>query len=374
MPISPTARFSLFSSALNAVIGVQLAFWPLWLTSRGLDPTQLGLLAGIGIWTRVVTTPFIGAAADRSGDRRKVMLALALFHFAASFLFIPARGFWQLTSISVITGLAFAALVPLGENATLQARVDYGRVRIWGSGTFLAMTLLVGRILLEAPPDSLLVLLLVSCVLVWGAAWLLPRTEGTAARPAPRAWLGLLTPRNGLFFLAAGLIQASHAIYYGFSSLYWRSLGYSTETIGGLWAEGVIAEIILFYWSRHFLGRIAPGYLMVLGAGAGVVRWTVLGAATSLPAFYAVNFMHCFTFAAAHLGAMYYLFNNMPPAQAATAQSLYTATQGIAFGLVSLASGALYEAYGGSAYFPMAAMAAAGALCALKLARSARAG
>ena len=369
MPISATARFSLFSSAVNAIIGVMLAFWPLWLKSRGLDATEIGVLVGIGLWVRVLATPFVGALADRTGNRRAVMLLLSGVSLVISCLLVPAYGFLPVLLISTLYGTCFWSLTPLTESAVLQADVDYGRVRIWGSGTFLVVTLLIGRLLVAAPPDTLLVLLLACGILVLATTWLLPATGTKPRQREPGAWRLLIRPRHGLFLAAAALIQASHVVYYSFSTLYWQSLGFDTDTIGWLWAEGVIAEIALFYWSRPLLRRIRPTHLMVLGGGAGVLRWSVLATATSVPAVAAVNFMHCFTFAAAHLGAMYYVLRSAPPAQAGMAQSLYSAAQCMGFGLVSLVSGALYQAAGGGAFLAMAAMAAAGTAAALLLSR-----
>src|SRR3546814_17623669 len=47
-----------------------------------------------------------------------------------------------------------------------------------------------------------------------------------------------------IFLVASALIQASHAAYYGFSSLYWRASGIGETAIALLWAEGVVAEIL----------------------------------------------------------------------------------------------------------------------------------
>jgi predicted MFS family arabinose efflux permease len=66
---------------------------------------------------------------------------------------------------------------------------------------------------------------------------------------------------------------------------------------------------------------------------------------------------------------MYYLLRNAPASHAGTAQSAYSASQGIGFGLVALFAGALYDAIGGSAFYAMAGMSAAGALAAFLLGR-----
>jgi len=369
MPISATIRFSLLTSAINGIVGVMLAFWPLWLKSRGLDATEIGVLVGVGLWVRVPATPLVGRLADRTSDRRAVMLTLASASFVISCLLIPAYGFLPVLLISTLYGTCFWSLGPLTESAVLEADVDYGRVRIWGSGTFLVVTLLIGRLLITAPPDTLLVLLLIGGVLVLATTWALPATGGIARPHEAKTWRPLIHPRHILFWAAAALIQASHIVYYSFSTLYWQSLGFDTDTIGWLWAEGVLAEIALFYWSGHLLRRFRPSHLMALGGIAGTLRWTVLATATSIPAVAAVNFMHCFTYAAAHIGAMFYVLRNAPPAQAGTAQSLYTAAQCLGFGLVSLVSGALFQAAGGGAFLAMAAMAATGAVAALLLSR-----
>jgi MFS transporter, PPP family, 3-phenylpropionic acid transporter len=371
MLTSPIARFSLFSAASNLVIGVQIAFWPLWLTARGLTALEIGILAGAALWIRLAVNPLVGVLAD-SGDVRRIMLALAAGGLIGYALFIPAYGLWPLLLISTASSACFAALTPLADNAVLQARIDYGRMRIWGSLTFLLITLLIGRLLVNAPPDTLLALLILAGVAVLASTWALPTAPAPVSGHAGGAWRTLLRPRHVLFLASAALIQASHTVYNNFSTLYWQSLGFDTDTIGWLWAEGVIAEIALFYYGRALLRRLQPAHLMALGGIAGVLRWTVLGTAVSLPALLAVNFMHCFTWAAAHLGAMYYLLRHAPAGQASTALSVYSATQGLGFGLVSLFSGALYEAIGGGAFLAMAAMCAAGALGALVLAFGSR--
>ena len=369
MLVSPTVRFAFFNSAIAGTVSVLMAFWPLWLTSRGLDATEIGVLGAIGLWVRVAATPLFGMVADRSGKPRLAMLLLAGGSLAISSLLIPAYGFPAILAISTAFGTLFWTIGPLAESAILRASVDYGRVKLWGSLTFLVMTVVIGRVLVTAPRDALLALLLGGSGLVFAAIWFLPASAGPTQHHDPRGWRPLLHPRQMLFFLAAALLQASHVVYYSFSALYWRGLGYSTDAIGWLWAEGVMAEIMLFYWSAPLLRRVRPTHLMALGGVAGVIRWTTLATATALPALAAVNFLHCFTFASAHLGAMFYLLRNTPSAHAGTAQSLYTTAQCVGFGLVSLFSGALYEAVGGNAYLLMAGMSAAGAGAAVLLSR-----
>src|SRR5579862_1728156 len=169
MLASPTIRFALFTAVSNATIAVLMAFWPLWLTSRGLDATEIGVVGAIVLWVRVGVTPLLGMLADRSGRPRVVMLLLAGASLAISALFIPAYGFMPILLINTAFGALFWTIGPLAETAILRASVDYGRVKLWGSLTFLVMTVVIGRLLVDAPRDTLLALLLGGGALILGS-------------------------------------------------------------------------------------------------------------------------------------------------------------------------------------------------------------
>ena len=372
MSAAPARRYALFTAAIFAVFASQLAFWPLWLTSRGLDAAEIGLLYAFTLMVRVATTPFLGILTYRA-DSRRLIVALSLVLLAGFCLYVPAYGFLAILSISAVTGTCLAALPSLTDNAVLQAGLDYGRVRLWGTITFLAMTLVIGRAMVDAPPDRLLIFVLGGGLLTAAGAWALPRGDKRAAAPRQGGWRVLLARRQGLFFLTVALIQASHAAHNQFSALYWRSLGFSTETIGWLWAATCVAEVALFYWGRALLARVPPVRLLFIGGLAGLSRWTVLGTTSALPLLAAAQALHCLTFAAAHLGALNYLLRNIPPSHAGAAQLAYSAALGIGFGLASLLSGILYQASGGSAAFlAMAVMAGLGAFAASRLAHQVR--
>ena len=171
-----------------------------------------------------------------------------------------------------------------------------------------------------------------------------------------------------VFLAAATLVQGSHSVLYIFGTLHWRAIGISDGTIAVFWAEGTLAEVVLFFLGAPLLRRIGPLGLIALGGGAGLVRWTVTAFATAVPVIALVQLLHAFTFGAAHLGAMHHLARTVPEEQAATGQALYTAIVGsIGPGLIILPLGALYAAGGGLAYLAMAAIAVAGAAVSLWL-------
>jgi len=368
-------RYAAFYGAVFLLLGIYLPFWPVFLKGRGLDAAEIGLLFALLSWTKVATTPAIAQIADRSGRAKATLViaaALSLVFFAA---LTGARGFWPILLIMLPAAACHQALTPIAESQTMAAvlreRLDYGRIRLWGSLAFILGSVGAGFLIADRTPDLVLFLCLGALGLTVLAALALPGRREPPHKATRSSPFALLRNRRFLLFLgAASLLQASHAAYYGFSALHWQAAGLSEVTIGWLWAEGVIAEVLLFAFSGAVLARAGPAALLMLAAGAGMLRWTVLAASTDLSFLIAVQALHGLTFGAAHLGAMHFVARAAPPGLTATAQSLYSAVSGgIAMGLAMLLAGALYEAAAGGAFLAMAVLSLGGLILALVLRR-----
>ena len=158
---------------------------------------------------------------------------------------------------------------------------------------------------------------------------------------------------------ATAFVQSGHAVVYSFSTIHWKSIDFPETIIGLLWAEGVVAEIIIFQYSGAIIKYIRPIMLIVLGGIAGVIRWTIMGYTDALVALVIAQALHGLTFGATHLGAIHYISDTIPPNLSATAQSLLSAVvMGVAIGITTMVSGALYGAIGSQAYFSMTAISA----------------
>jgi MFS transporter, PPP family, 3-phenylpropionic acid transporter len=367
-------RLALFYAAVFIVVGVRVPFWPPWLAARGLSAAEIGIVLGVTQWAGVAAAPMAGVAVDRGVDARRMMLLLSLAAAAGFLLCLPAAGFTELLLLSAATNAFFSALTPLADNVTLAAayagKLDYGRIRLCGSASFVVTVLLIGLLPAERPADLPLVLLIGASALTFLACLALPRGAPALRQARPASWRALTTPRFFVFLAAATLVQGSHTVFYGFGVLQWQSIGLDSLTISLLWDEGVVVEIMLFYWGAKLLRRCRPIDLLVLGGGAGLVRWTVMAFATSVPVLALAQLLHALTFAAAHLGAMHYLARSIPEEHGATGQTVYAAVVGgIGPGLMIWLAGGLYAATGARSYLAMAGLAAAGGLVALTLGR-----
>ncbi|NKB49163.1 MAG: 3-phenylpropionate MFS transporter [Alphaproteobacteria bacterium] len=372
MPSTLTIRYAGFYGGFFLTAGILLPFWPLWLESRGLGAVQIGILLALGPWVRVLTNPLVAQIADRSGRAKAVLVIFAGLSVLAFAGFIPAQGFWWIAAISLLATICLPAMLPIGESqvmaAVLRHKLDYGRIRLWGSITFIVGTLGAGRLLTGRDPDLILLLILAALALTFVAAVWFPQ-QSSETDKAERGGVATLLrqPRFVLFVVTASLLQASHAVLNGFSSLHWRAAGISETFIGGLWAEGVIAEVLLFSVSGFFVARLGPVGLLTLAGIAGVVRWTVLAQTTDLATLAIVQVLHGVTFGAVHLAAMHFVARNAPPGLSATAQGIYASMTGLAMGLAMIGAGRIFAAFDGKAFFAMAVISAIGTVMALLL-------
>jgi PPP family 3-phenylpropionic acid transporter len=370
-----SARLSAFYAAYFGTVGVWLPFWPVWLASKELDPAQIGLVLAVGFWVRILTNPLVGWLSDARGERRRPMVVLGALATLGYLGFAAASVPWHFIVLSAVTGATYTVLVPFADSVTL-ARVrsdaiDYGRVRLWGSLAFIATSVAAGRLLSDRSSDLVLWLVVSGVGLTFLSCVAMPSAPPAEGRPvASFGDLGRLLrqSRYVLLVLSCALVQSSHAVYYGFATLHWQAAGHSGTVAGLLWAEGVVAEILLFFAGARVLARLEPATLIAVGGLAGVVRWLVLAETTLLPALVAVQLLHGLTFAATHLGAMTALGRTVPESLSATALTVYsTAVGGAALGLGMSIAGSLYASHRGAAFFFAAALGAAGAIAALLL-------
>ena len=95
-PISNPTRLSLYYAAYFAVIGILLPFWPVWLSTKGLTATQIGLVLASAPFVRAFASPVIAQFADQKGLRQPIMMGLTAVAAAAFAAFYFTDGFWGL--------------------------------------------------------------------------------------------------------------------------------------------------------------------------------------------------------------------------------------------------------------------------------------
>ncbi|MCX5515186.1 hypothetical protein C3941_12575 [Kaistia algarum] len=364
MPAAPPTfalRISIFYAASFVIGGIVVPFLPVWLKYRGFTPELISACLALPLFARLIFTPIGSWVADRAPNRR---FAIVLFAILALACFVPAVFVSGPVAILILTGLAISVtslIQPATDALALTGYrrfgLDYGTMRVWGSISFVAVSLVAGAIVGWFGEPVLTLLLVGGYAIAAIAAFFLPvtppieRAMDDAAKPAtaPVSVWSVLAKRSFLAILiSTSLIQASHGVFYGFSSIHWASLGFSGSEIGALWAIGVIAEVLMLRFSGRFRWLGAEG-LIIVGAIGAIVRWTLYPFITHFAPSLLLQTLHGLTFAAAFVGMQMGIARDVDEERTASAQGACQVAAGLLMALTTLAGGPLYVHFQGGA-------------------------
>jgi PPP family 3-phenylpropionic acid transporter len=361
-------RLALFYSALCAALGVQMPFLPVWFAAKGLDAAAVGVALATPLLVRLLAMPFASRIADQCDAVRAVIVSCA----TASLLSYSIVGLMQapaaIMAAFALASIFYTPLMSLADAYALRGLAlrgrSYGPVRLWGSAAFIAGTL-GGGVLLDSIDARALIWVVVAAMGVnaVAACTLAPVAERRRQRENISSRVLLRDHRFLGAALAAGFIQASHAVYYGFSALQWQSAGYDGVIIAMLWTVGVIAEIVLFAASARI--ALDPTVLLLAGAAGGVVRWAGMAFDPGRELLVPLQCLHAFSFGATHLGALAFVARLAPVGLGASAQGYLAVVLAVVMAGSMALSGELYAHWQSGAYWAMAALAALGGLVSL---------
>jgi PPP family 3-phenylpropionic acid transporter len=358
------ARLALFYGTLFGLTGTYLPFFPVWLKAIGIDASWIGIITAAPSVTRFTILPFVTGLAEKRQSLRGALIIAA---------FATALGFSVLGLLRepVAVFIAFALMaciwtpmVPLTDGYALKgvARfgLNYGPLRLWGSAAFVVGAMACG-LLLDTIAARHLIWIIAGVAGLGALASLgLQPLDAASVKPSETSGARALLREPGFLaiIVAAALIQGSHAAYYTFASIAWQGAGLGGLTIAGLWAVGVIAEILVFAVSPTF--TLSPVMLVVIAAVSAVARWLITAQEPPLAVLAAVQTAHGLTFGLTQVGIMGLMVRNVPGHVMARGQGYLAACGGIVMSSASIVSGAIYAQYGQGVYYAMAAMALAG--------------
>ena len=365
-------NFAAFFFTYYAYAGAFITYAALYFAARGMTVPQIGVLMSLIQVMRIVGPNVWGWVADHTQQRASVLRLTACAALATFAGFFVADSFVQFVIAMVLVNLFTSAQTPLSEALMLsEMRGDlsnYGRVRLWGSVGFIVSVLAAGYCLEWFGVASLLWFAGAFLLLVLGASLRIRDVpHPPAAHGAPRLQHVLRKPEVAAFFLSAALMCGAHMALYTFYSLYLERAGYSKPVIGAMWALGVVAEVVFFYFQARVFARFGARRVMMFAFALAVLRFAVTGAGPSLLwVLVAAQVMHAATFAAHHSASVLIMQRWFAGPLQASGQALYMS---IAYGVGGTFGGLFmtfcWDRFGPQQmYYAAAAMSATGAAAA----------
>ncbi len=286
--------------------------------------------------------------------------------------YMHIKGEWSWIN-QLIFGMVILCMVASIVSYGVTKKLDFSQLRLWGTiGTITGITVM--SFYLYATPIGYELMVNIICLgFLFLGIWslILPDVKSAPTQHhLPPAIKLLKQPSVILLLVIAVFLQGSHGMLYAQGTIYWLQKGFNYVQIGQFWALGNIGELLLFTIGWFVKLRLRSSFILVIAGLFAALRWALIAFyGTEAYIVYLAMMLHGFTYAFAHLGAIYWMEKHIPENLMATMQTLYTSIVfGVALGMNMILAGYYVSWFSGEvAWLIMAAMGVIGGLLALWL-------
>ena len=333
MKITHNNRIVSLYFTIFILVSLNTVYLPVWLYEViNLNTYQIGLLIGSVGFLKILSN-FLMTKNLRTFRSKRLVTILITFFIFCSFTFIALQkniDFTLVTFLSFFILLIFSPLLPIIENINISLNKSffksYGKLRISGSIAFCLGVFLVGFFLDEFGTSSFPILYIFFSLFFLTSAFLIPDKEERQKVKYKSNIIKLLKNKKFILVIfSCGLVLASHAMYYSFSAIYWRTLEFNLFQIGVLWFWGVFAEIIFFFLIDKIKIRNIFFQAIIFIGIMSSLRWTMTYFFTNFGLLLLAQSLHAFTFGLSHYLVVYYIHTNISENNKLLAISLYHA-------------------------------------------------
>ena len=310
-----------------ALVAVYIIFMPHALIGFGYSTSEIGIIFSAAPFMRFLL-PFI--------FKRYIELTHSIFIQSLILTFIGTiliyyfvDNFWLYLMANLIFGGAMGVSLPFVETIALQylSRNRYGKVRLYGSIGFMAISLWLGKMLTEDIQIFYYLSTMAFLTLLIGY-FVAKYDKNISSEVVKEDNSSFSLLQYPYFWISVFLMQVGFGGFYNFFTIYESSNGISLEVITWMWSFGVICEIVMLYFQGPLLER---NLLTILKFATFMtaIRWLILYLypESQIITFISQSF-HAISFALYHTTAITYIF--ILYTQKKLAQQFFL---GIAFGL-----------------------------------------
>lgn len=347
------------------VLGVFLPYFNLYCYHLGFTGFQIGTLSAVRSVTGAFFPLLWGLLADRFNCRRPIYIGCNIISMIIWSFYFHTTNFWAMLIIAVFYGIFYAPIISFLEAATMDAlgtaKSQYGRIRLWGSLSFILAVMGIGKLTDLYTTRIILICIFTGSLLQSACSVAIPGS-GKAPLPATRPESPKFLTRNMVAFLICGfLMLVSHSTYYAFFSIHMETIGCSKSTIGLAWGIAVVAEIIVMFNSEKFFRRFTLETVLFYSFIITALRWLALFAFASPVVIMLSQIAHAISYGTFHMASILYMDRLSPEKAKTLGQAINNAvTYGLGLMVGFFISGALYETTGTRFLFLMSAGVALG--------------
>ncbi len=359
---SPELRASIYQFTVYLPGGVASVFLGIWLSEHGIPADQIGIINALPTLALLLLNMIVGRVADKADDWRSALIVLSIASALAPLPLYFVSEFWGILLVWALCATSNGLVAPVIDAATVRMTrrngTDFGVIRAWATVGYVFGAGGLGLFLNTLGSGAFVTLYVAMVVARAFLAFLLPRfrapaqqvTLADAVPAAPSRLRDALQPWFVLPLLAFALVNSSNSIIGGFAALLWHENGIPGYFLGPLLGFAAVGEAILMFAWRRFGGRVTARNMILVGAIAGLIRFTIMAFNPPVEVLFFTQLLHAFSFGMGYFGVVHFIANWTNEANAAEAQG-FANMLNMGMAMVALiAFGVLVEFFGSYAF------------------------
>jgi len=330
------------------VLGIFLPYFNLYCYHLGFDGFQIGTLSALKSAVVILFSLMWGGLADHFQIRRPIYILCNFASAGICAFYLLTTDFYLMLVITLCSAIFSGPIISFLEAFTMDGlgkeKRDYGKIRVWGSVSFIACSVIFGKMTDLFSPEIILIPIFAGSLTLAVFALGIPRVTVSRKTPFFSSAKLLLKKRVVCFLICAFLMLMSHGAYYGFFSIHLENLGHKSMFIGIAWALATLSEILVMVNSDKIFGRFSLESILLFSLAMAALRWFVLFLSSSPVIILISQLSHAFTYGTFHIASILYI-DLLTPAQAkTTGQTVNNAvTYGLGMMVGFFMNGYLYE-------------------------------
>ncbi|WP_280771906.1 MFS transporter [Salipaludibacillus daqingensis] len=307
---------------------IMISYLPVYFQFLGLSGSEIGLLLAVGPAAAIIAQPFWGYMSDRWKTVKRILLLCLSSALAIGFIVFQINEFILLLPLLY---LFFSFMSPAGglgdslaQKVSVQRKVSFGSIRMWGSLGFASASLIGGYILSAIGIVHIYYVFAFFLVIALVFTYMAPDSE-PSKKPVKliNAFRLLKDKRLLIFFVLILSISLTHRMNDSFLGLYIVELGGDESIIGIAWFIGVFTEATVFAFSVYLFRKFHPLTYITIAAAIYVLRWSFMSVVPDANYVLIVQVLHGLAFATFYLNAFQFVSKLVPEELESTGHLLF---------------------------------------------------
>lgn len=334
-------------------VSFYLPFITMFFAQKGMNSIQIGFLSSLLPIAALVVQPAWARLADRTGQRRRLLLILNLCCAGAVLFFLKAETFAGIAAAAGVYALFNSAVLPICDalvvNRAEEKRIDFAKIRMCGTISYAVVVLGVGFYLKEHinfmfyGSSICFLLFAASCATLPKDREL--RSGGKENRQRESGQI-FRSKDVAVILLFAFAMQFGVNYYAAFLGVYLLDLGFSQSLLGVLNCISALSEIPVLLVIYRLSRRYRETALLMFAVCCMALRLILLSAG-SVPFMVAAQILQGPSYMVCYFVCVTYINRMVLPGKIAQGQSILSVVQmGLGSLSGSLLGGLLADAAG----------------------------